>query len=356
MTLPSHLNAATKKAAKALKEIKIQEILAHKRLKSFKPLVSLPETASIQVLLKTLKQSDILACPIYRTVDKDSRVYTGLISISDVLSASIFKEIFSSQEEFFESNFYDYLEQLEQEQFFHSSIAELIGTTEESSSPWIYYSTDSVEDLLKLFSNAKQHRALVIDAEILEMTVPGPESTKNKPISASSSLVIVSQSDVASFIRASARGETKLTKEVVDPLLDIPASDIGDGVELLMAINELQSALHGFRTIYMENLQAVPVIDDKGIIVANLSAADMRGLTLENCKTITKPVYEFLEGIPRKEQELKADQLCTIDLESNLEFALDRILKNRIHRLWIVDDEVLKGVVSLTDILRLFVV
>jgi CBS domain-containing protein len=354
MTFPPHLQNASKKASEALKDVKIQEIIKHKKSKSFKPLVSLPETASVQELLTVLKQNDILSVPIYRNVDGNSRIFTGLVSVSDVLTASIFKEVFDSTKEFFEADFFDYLDNLEQEQFFASPISRLIKTSE--NSPWIYYSTDPVDELVKLFTNAKQHRALVIDAEMFELSIPKPVS-RNRPISASSSLVIISQTDIASFLYSSFQGQTLLNQSVVEPLLDISTADIGNfgGVDVLMAMDVRQSALHGFRTIHVDKLQAVPVINEKGVVVGNLSAADMRGLTLENSKTITKPVYEFLEGIPRKHQVLKADQLCTVDQESTLGFALERILKNRIHRLWIVQDEVLKGVVSLTDILGLFV-
>jgi CBS domain-containing protein len=121
-----------------------------------------------------------------------------------------------------------------------------------------------------------------------------------------------------------------------------------------MALLESHTALHGFRTCYLDNISGLPVIDSNGKVVANLSASDLRGMSAARVPTINLPVFEFLETVPRRNQDLKADQIRTISKTATVEQAINLLVKSKLHRLWIVEDEELYGVVSMTDILRLF--
>ena len=108
----------------------------------------------------------------------------------------------------------------------------------------------------------------------------------------------------------------------------------------LFNIQDTQSALHGFRTMFIDRLQGVPIVNHNGEVVGNLSASDMRGVTLESLKSISLPVYEFLEKMGRRpEDTIKVDQIRTLTLEETLESAMEKLLRLQIHRLWVCNKD-----------------
>ena len=132
----------------------------------------------------------------------------------------MFQQIFESKEEFDEANFFDYLEKVPPQEFFNSAVKTLIGATNESSNSWLFYSGDSIYDLVKLFTSGRQHRALVVDEDILIKSV-------DSPIPVSASLSLISQSDLISYIQSSLSArDTKLPSGVVEPLLDTCVSTL----------------------------------------------------------------------------------------------------------------------------------
>lgn len=198
MTIQNHIVNAAKKIATALKEIPISDLLKYKRNTSFKPLVGLNENTSIKDMLKALQENDILAAPIYRVQD-NQRVYTGIISVYDIVSFAVFEEIFDSAAEFNESNLFDFLNRIDIDEFFSTPVSKLIGSSDESACPWIVYSTDNLDDLARIFTLSSQHRVLVVDSDILISSLTGP-------IPSSASLSIVSQSDLVRYLHASRQG------------------------------------------------------------------------------------------------------------------------------------------------------
>lgn len=352
MITQTHIEHATKKVKESLKKIHISDLLACKRETSFKPLISFAETTSIKDFLEALAADDILAAPIYR-LENGSRVYTGIISVYDILSFAVFEEIFDSEIEFNASNLFDFLKRINPEEFFNMSVAKVVGSSEDSVAPWILYSSNSLMDLVNIFDKANQHRALIVDSEILQLSLSGGL------IPANASVTIVTQNDMLKYINESKLGKTKLDGKLLEPLLDLTVADLDSFLKPksrpVIAILESQSALHGFRTMFLEGLQGLPVIDRKGNVVANLSTSDVRGLKIENMDKLASPVFTYLEATSRK-GSLSIDQIRTIDHNATVEKAIDLLLKNNIHRLWITQDdsEKLYGCFSITDYLLLF--
>lgn len=149
-----------------------------------------------------------------------------------------------------------------------------------------------------------------------------------------------------------------MAPECLEPIFDLAVSSLPSlgGTKKIMAMLHEHSALHGFRTMFIDNIQAVPVVNRQGQIVANLSASDMRGISVDNLKTLSLPVFEFLESIGRGVNQLvSVDQVATLSPDATIERAVAKLLKLKLHRLWVCEDdsETLSGVVSMTDILRL---
>ena len=109
--------------------------------------------------------------------------------------------------------------------------------------------------------------------------------------------------------------------------------------------------------MFLDGLQGVPIVNLKGEVVGSLSASDMRGVTLDNLSSIYLPAFEFLEKMGRPlDHPIKVDQVRTLALDETLDSAMEKILKLQIHRLWVQEKEILHGVVSISDILRPFVI
>lgn len=327
-----HIYQAAKKARHALEAISIKDVISSKKRRTFHPLLALEETISIGDFLKQLKEHNFLSAPVYRTLPDKSRVYTGIVSVSDVVAASVFEQIFDSTEEFDEANFFDFIDRLEPETFFKSPVKSLIAASKESANPWILYSGEPITALIDLFTKQKQHRCLVIDEEVLR-------SSLITPIPASASLCLLSQTDVLRYLHTSKQvGGTKLSHAIVEPILDVPISSLPSlgGPKAIMAVLDTHSALHGFRTMFIDQLQGLPIVSHNGEVVGNLSASDMRGVTVDNLKSISLPVYEFLEKMGRSPDDtIKVDQVRTLSLEESLESAMEKLLKLKIHRLWV---------------------
>jgi CBS-domain-containing membrane protein len=348
--ISNHISHASKKLSQALSQIPIQDLLKHKRNSSFAPLQAFDEATPIKDVLFQLQQSQILACPVFR-MDSGEKMYTGIVSVYDILSFAVFEEIFDSSREFSESNLFDYLNRIDVDEFFSTPVSKVIGASQESASPWIVYSTDNLDDLTKLFTTSKQHRVLVVDSDILVASLVGP-------IPPTASLSIVTQSDLIRYIFDSKKGLTKLSADLMEPILDVTVRELTHALKSpnqpIIAMLDTQSALHGFRTMYLDSIQGVPVIDRQGNVVCNLSASDLRGITIKNMQNLSKPVFQYLESMKHK-GEVMADQLRTVELSDTVDKVLKMVIENKIHRLWVTQDnsEKLGGVVSLTDILSL---
>ncbi|KAJ3320506.1 hypothetical protein HDV06_005235 [Boothiomyces sp. JEL0866] len=345
-----HVEKAAKKANSFLADVKISEVLAHKRKTTFHPLVSFEAKTTIRVFLKALNNANILSAPVY-TVDEQSgdNIYVGILSVYDVLSFAVFEEIFDSDKDFQESNLFDYIERMDAKEFFNTPIEKALGSSAESLAPWMFYSTDSVSDLVSALTTSKQHRVLVVDSDILMESVFGP-------IPPTASITLLSQTDVVSFLVNS----NILPKEILEPILDIQVGTVsvllGQNKAPIIAILENQTTLHGLKTMYMDNLQAVPVINKNGELVANLSASDLRGLNLNNMSKLNKPVFEYLESERRNKEGLMADQISQVKYDVPLEHAIKEMQSKKTHRVWVTGDglDALSGVLTYTDVLNMF--
>lgn len=48
--------------------------------------------------------------------------------------------------------------------------------------------------------------------------------------------------------------------------------------------------MSGFRLMHLRDIQAVPVVDDQGVIVTTLSSADSKGIDAHNVTMTLRPV------------------------------------------------------------------
>ncbi|TPX63484.1 hypothetical protein SpCBS45565_g06572 [Spizellomyces sp. 'palustris'] len=164
---------------------------------------------------------------------------------------------------------------------------------------------------------------------------------------------LLTQSDIIRHVHAH--------PESVTPSIDL---DLPIKVSLLkpltaqkhvVTMRDRDTAIQGFAIMREKKVAALPVVNDNGLIVANLSASDLRGITRTGLTELEKPVLEYLKHKTSSGQ-IKTPVVCTPD--HTLRDILGLLVGNHIHRVWVVETlEDLRpiGVVSQSDIIASFV-
>ncbi|KAI8929654.1 hypothetical protein BC831DRAFT_258032 [Entophlyctis helioformis] len=389
------LDDASKAVYMHLDKTPIAQVIKHmRRIKgpaAVSPLIAVHEDTSLASVLATMRDADILAVPVFRVLPEEpsGRMYTGIISVYDILAATVFQRMFDDMEvskvyDMSEPEFQKYLRLMEEEQtYFATRVGSLIGTTRESAESWTLHSSDPISSLLQMLTTAGYHRILVIDDDVVSASAADDDVEGGPNVMPSGSAVrLLTQTDLVRYLfdalatirmadvdpaflnrlwsttvtdvdevaKSRARPEDVDANQVVGPSGILSRKRV-------VTVTDSVSALAAFRTLYLHRVSAVAVVAaDSGALVSNLSASDLRGVTHSNLETLIEPVFAYLETEKRQKGQLKSDQLRTVDMDSTLDMAVARMLEAHIHRVWIVDvDERPQGVVTLTDVLSLFV-
>ena len=223
---------------------------------------------------------------------------------------------------------------------------------------------------------ANRHRALIIDDDVNLATVAPPSG---------SSIRLVTQTDLLRYLLdtdcvvSTLNNDTSDCKESLQSALDtiwsIPVSNadritliqsadpqtlsstqLSETKKQLVCVESSMSALAALRSLYLHQVSAVAVVDTNGRLVANLSASDLRGVNFSNLEMLLGSVFEFLEAEKRTPNQLKSDQLKSVEPGSVVGEVGVSMMEHMIHHLWVVDDDDHPiGVVSMSDVLALFV-
>jgi CBS-domain-containing membrane protein len=194
--------------------------------------------------------------------------------------------------------------------------------------------------LAKLLTESKHRRALIVNSDSYSIHSGIPDDAE---------LTIVSGVDIVNYFQLSRRGVTGLKGELLNPLMYLTIDEL-NRVQTrsgpMVAMLESQNALHGFKTIFANNLHSLPIVNNLGQVVGNLNASDISGYHATD-ERLKGSVKDFLLS-------KQSGKFGTISNTNNLNYAIEYILANNAHRLWVTKDtETLTGCVSTTDILRL---
>ena len=257
---------------------------------------------------------------------------TGIVSVTEVVTAAVFQPIFNSYDTDIK------IDQLSEEVFrkalepgiFQTPAVDLLGISEESKRQlFMFKSTDSLDDLNKAFSTGL-HRVLCRF-----------EDEKQ--------IYFLSQSDVVRFLHHLSETSADVKQVAGKSLEHLSLTKHKN----LITLSDKSTALTGFRKMILHNeMSALPVINEEtGKLVATLAVEDLRGLSPNNFKNVLLPVLEFLR-LSRREFH----GVVTVHKHSSLHQTMVKLINNKIHRVWLVEDEKPIGVVSLTDVIQLFTI
>jgi len=171
------------------------------------------------------------------------------------------------------------------------------------------------------------------------------------PVKESGTIVnIVSQSDLVHFLSMHTLSFSSMSHRTV--------AELGIGLGQVVRVNVKASTLIALRLFYEIGITGIAVVDDNNHLIGNFSSTDLQNITNEKFR-YGLPFNEFLQMVHSEHYvEMKCPMYTTkeplaIKLSSSIEAVLLRMSLEKVHRLYIVDDQMtLTGVITLTDIIQ----
>lgn len=153
---------------------------------------------------------------------------------------------------------------------------------------------------------------------------------------------VITQYRILKFIAVNNEKHTMLLKKSV--------GEIGLGTYANLATcNMMNPVLEAIHVMVRENISAVPIVDDENHLLNVFEAVDV-------IPCIKGGAYDELESsigdaLSKRPDDFAGIYTCCED--DRLESIFETIRKSRVHRLVVIDDEsCLKGIISLSDILK----
>jgi CBS domain-containing protein len=133
-------------------------------------------------------------------------------------------------------------------------------------------------------------------------------------------------------------------------LIDQPLEKLDLGVGEVFSVRETDYLFVALQKMRANRLSAAAVVDHRGLLVANLSVSDLKGIDPQTLDGLTLTVKEFLfrtYGFPKAPIVVKPWE--------TVEHVLLKLSFHGVHRVWVVSPtQTPIGVVSHTDLIRFF--
>ncbi|KAF9192204.1 hypothetical protein BGZ50_008722 [Haplosporangium sp. Z 11] len=338
--------------AKFLATQTVANVLENK--KEEHPLIDIHVTATVEKVFEALLENGksifdvhILSVPVYRNFN-NVKDYVAIIDTYDLLSAME------------ERGFAVESGTVPDTEFLNMPVAILVGMTKSSSKLWTCQPSLPLTKLIELFTKHRVHRILVLeDIPVRTDYVDNPDGSVEEEPRQQPKGRLVSQSDVVRYLLehnhelgpildTTAEHVAGQALQYADEYLD-PAS--ADHLKRTPASISIQSqAWSAFQTMSTTHASCVAIVDSDGGLVAEMSAADLRGVNPSRIQDLTRPVLVYLKTC---QGGLKKPLSCRAKF--SLGQLLSGIVRSHGHRSWLVDDNNCPyGCITLSDILSVF--
>jgi len=208
-------------------------------------------------------------------------------------------------------------------------VSELLSCSVEACGAWMFQGNDPVMKALEAFSKGI-HRAVIRCEE---------KNNTNATVTVDR---ILTQSDLVRWLAQQS--------SIADPLFKQSVSQLDMMSSTVISMNSHESALDGFRRMFMKEVPALAIVDGvDGRLVGTLSGYDLRGIPTEQegFRVIEQKVELLNEG-----QHIGTTQQ-TISSNTPLLEAVNKMLAYHLHRVWVIDPAHKPiGVIALSDVLQ----
>jgi len=290
-------------------------------------LVAISGETTLRAALQVMKANRILSLPVEKMqIDKDDgKLYQQIMGVVDTVQILAYIAYFcgSVKKE-------DAVKEMENK--LDIPMKDLVGMySKEGTRVWRYDSSTPLSIVIRHMSSGV-HRCLI---------------TTNVNVVCN----IISQRDVISFVL---KHLNKIPRDLADStvqalkMVNPQERKVG---HCTVAKPELVSApkdmllVDCLRMMEREEITAIPLLDDDGLLYGTLSASDLRGVDAEDlCSCLFQPASHFVKT--QRTAVVARPSVTFVDL-------LKLIEVHHVHRVWIVDDSNKPiGVVSLSDIMN----
>mmetsp|Transcript_7993 Transcript_7993/g.8820 ORF Transcript_7993/g.8820 Transcript_7993/m.8820 type:complete len:359 (+) Transcript_7993:54-1130(+) len=289
-----------------------------------KPLVTINATSSIADAIKVLADNKILSAPVVED-GLGFPSYRGFIDMFDILRVILkiySKDKYTTVEEWWR----DYTTNVTELQV-KSSILKtttVLTALGDTSSVYNAYEFDTpLSQILNDFQKGIHRVAVGKDGKLTS---------------------ILSQSTVLRYLAKNVSHLSKYAKR--ETVMNIGIGTIGTGS--LLKINYTTPTIEAFYMLYLNNKSALPIVDNEGTLLANLSISDLRGISTRNFASLLLPVLEFISC-----QVSEFRPPITVDISDPFETVLLKLAATKVHRVWVKNNAELAGVISLTDVMKI---
>ncbi|KAG0303554.1 hypothetical protein BGZ98_006532 [Dissophora globulifera] len=309
-------------------------------------LIDIHVTATVEKVFETLRANDILSVPVYRKFN-NVKDYVAIIDTYDLLSTLE------------EKGFAVESGSMPDTEFLTMPVAILVGMTKSSSKLWTCQPNLPLTQLIELFTKHRVHRILVLeripvrpgDADNDEVEADPMQEPKGRLVSQTDVIryLLEHHQELGPILNTTAGKAAGHALQFADEYLDTHKA-----CELKLtpaSISTSNAAWDALRKMSSAHASCVAIEDSNGALVAEMSAADLRGVNPNRIQDLNKPVLEYLKTSHGSSP--KQPLSCTVD--TPMSTFLTQLVQNHAHRCWMVDhDHRPIGCISLSDILSVF--
>lgn len=311
--------------------------------------ITLSPVTTLAAALQRLAQASILSAPVVT----HEGIYAGFVDVMDIVSG-VFEEERSP------AALAAFLQHATISSIRRSNDGQLVRKTEGGTTLLEVVCRGFVLPEFKLWS----HRIAVFEDPNDTLLNNDRQHQRSVKI-----IAIMSQSDVVRYLHRHRRQ--------LPGLMATPLHALGLGRKPVFYIDHSTCALDAYREMVASGYSAAAVVQD-GHLVANLSAADLRGLDVQDLGTLGLPVAEFLVNrkfsavvthvpgslaemygvrspcmLPKAASEALAGEIVACKEDAAFGDVLDLVVSHKVHRVWIINGVGAPiGVVSLSDLLE----
>ncbi|KAG0221692.1 AMP-activated serine/threonine-protein kinase regulatory subunit [Mortierella sp. GBA43] len=280
--------------------------------------IVLDTTLLVKKALSVLMQYNIVSAPLW---DSTKRKFAGMLTATDFINLIQFY--------YSHSSYSAAIREMDQFQISQlRDVEKVIGVPP----PELFslHPLQSLYDACRLLVEARSHRLPLVDVD--------SETGEEMIVS------VLTQYRILKFIAVNYQDEKTLRQ---------PLSELKIGIYTNLAVADLSTPVMSVIDMFVRRrISAVPIVDDDGVVLNVFETVDVMTL-------VKAGVYRDLdlcvaEALQRRPEDFMGVHTCT--LNDSLSSIFGTIRKSQVHRLIVVDgDNKLKGIVSLSDIMRYLV-
>jgi len=290
---------------------------------------------TLEDALQVLDAKGILSAPI---IEEDSQKIIGVLDMYDIV-IFILRAMGLSPNIDFDSIPVGYLESLEVDGklIAKTSLATIVENVTNFRSPAateVVEPTRPLQSIMDLFVSGVERVLVAEDGQVIGM---------------------YSQSDMISLIAQSMYLIGLKKKRTI--------ADLNLARGPMVTVSTTTRVLSALKEMFNQGVPAVGIVLESGRLIGNFSASNLKGIKSDEFVSLHMSVIDFLHNQRFKERPLltkmthaKALHPATIFPQDTLEHAILMMTASRVHRLWVVKDDLKPmGVLTIADLLRVVI-